>query len=172
MGLETVDPEVLPRIKPSMSLGDFDDAARFLKDNGIDVRAFVLLGPPGHIGPERTEWAKRSIDHAFSLGVECCVVIPVRPGNGMVDALAAQGLYERTSLAEIEAVVGYGIRLGRGRVFADLWDVEQFATCEHCSPARRAALERMNLTQRLSAPLDCMCNGAANSSRVESESIR
>jgi hypothetical protein len=172
MGLETVDPEVLPRIKPSMSLGDFDDAARLLKDNGIDVRAFILLGPPGHIGRERTEWAKRSIDHAFSLGVECCVVIPVRPGNGMVEALAAQGLYARTNLAEIEAVVEYGIRLGRGRVFADLWDVEQFATCEHCSAARRVALERMNLTQRLSAPLDWLCNGVANSSRTESESIR
>jgi hypothetical protein len=165
IGLETVDPAVLPRIKPSMSLGDFDTAARFLKDNGIDLRAFILLGPPGHIGPERTDWAKRSIDHAFSLGVGCCVVIPVRPGNGIVDALAAQGLYSKTNLAELESVVEYGIRSGRGRVFADLWDVEWFSACARCSGARVAALEQMNLTQRPSAPTNCSCVSVSDSSR-------
>jgi radical SAM enzyme (TIGR01210 family) len=157
IGLETVDPEVLPRIKPSMTLDDFERAARFLTDNGIDIRAFILLGPPGHFGAERITWAKRSIEHAFALGVGCCVVIPVRPGNGIVDALAAQGLYSKTNLAELQAVVEYGIRLGRGRVFADLWDVEWFAACPHCSGARTAALEQMNLTQRPSVPTDCSC---------------
>jgi radical SAM enzyme (TIGR01210 family) len=169
IGLETVDPEVLPRIKPSMTLDDFDSAARFLTDNGIDLRAFILLGPPGHIGTERTDWAKRSIDHAFSMGVECCVVIPVRPGNGIVDALAAQGLYSRTNLAELQSVVEYGIRLGRGRVFADLWDVECFAACSHCSAARAAALEQMNLTQRPSAPMECSCIRGIDSNRATSQ---
>jgi len=172
MGLETVDPEVLPRIKPSMTLDDFDDAARFLKDNGIKMRAFILLGPPGHIGRERTDWAKRSIDHAFSMGVGCCVVIPVRPGNGIVDALAAQGLYATTNLAELQSVVEYGIGLGGGRVFADLWDVEQFATCPHCSAARATALEQMNLTQRLSAPTDCSCVRGMDSNRAASRGTR
>ena len=65
IGLETVDPDLLPRIKPSMTLGDFERAARFLVGNGIDIRAFILLGPPGHLGAERADWAKRSIDRAF-----------------------------------------------------------------------------------------------------------
>jgi len=172
MGLETVDPEVLPRIKPSMTLDDFESAARFLMDNGIDIRAFILLGPPGHFGRERTDWAKRSIDRAFSLGVGCCVVIPVRPGNGIVDALAAQGLYSRTNLAELQSVVEYGIRLGRGRVFADLWDIERFAACPHCSGARVAALEQMNLTQRPSAPMDCSCTRVSDSDRAASQPTR
>jgi hypothetical protein len=172
MGLETVDPEVLPRIKPSMTLDDFESAARFLTDNGIDIRAFILLGPPGHLGAERTDWAKRSIDRAFSLGVGCCVVIPVRPGNGIVDALAAQGLYSRTNLAELQSVVEYGIRLGCGRVFADLWDIERFAACPHCSGARVAALEQMNLTQRLSAPIDCSCIRVSDSNRAASQPTR
>jgi radical SAM enzyme (TIGR01210 family) len=165
MGLETVDPDVLPLIKPSMSLDDFENAARFLMDNGIDIRAFILLGPPGHFGTERADWAKRSITYAFSMGVECCVIIPVRPGNGIVDALDAQGLYSRTNLAELQSVVEYGIRSRRGRVFADLWDVERIAGCPRCSGARAAALERMNLTQRLSAPLDCCCIRAIDSNR-------
>ena len=172
MGLETVDPEVLPRIKPSMSLDDFESAARFLTDNGIDIRAFILLGPPGHLGGERAEWARRSIDRAFSLGVGCCVIIPVRPGNGIIDALAAQGLYERTNLAELQSVVEYGIRLGRGRVFADLWDVEEFAACSHCRGARIAALEQMNLTQHPAAPTPCSCTRSIDSKGAAPEPIR
>jgi uncharacterized Fe-S cluster-containing MiaB family protein len=158
MGLETVDPKVLSRIKSSMTLDDFEHATRFLTDNGIGVRAFILLGPPGHLGKERIEWAQRSIDYAFSVGVECCVVIPVRAGNGIIDALESKGLYSRTNLAELQGVVEFGIRSGRGRVFADLWDVENIAGCHRCSPARIAALEEMNLKQRPSAPVDCSCS--------------
>jgi radical SAM enzyme (TIGR01210 family) len=157
MGLETVDPEVLPQIKSNMTLDDFEGAARFLTDHGIDIRTFILLGPPGHLGGDRVDWAQRSIDYAFSVGAECCVVIPVRPGNGIVEALEAKGLYSRTNLAELQSVVEYGIRAGRGRVFADLWDVEKIAGCSLCSAARIAALERMNLTQRPSVPPDCSC---------------
>jgi len=172
MGLETVDPEVLPRIKPSMTLDDFESAARFLLDNGIELRAFILLGPPGHFGRERAEWAKRSLDYAFSMGVGCSVVIPVRPGNGIVDALAAQGHYSKTNLAELQSVVEYGIRAGRGRVFADLWDVERIAGCPHCSGARIAALEQMNLTQCPSALLDCSCSRVTDSNRAAPQPTR
>jgi radical SAM enzyme (TIGR01210 family) len=157
IGLETVDLQVLPHIKPSMSLKDFESAARLLTDNEIELRAFILLGPPGHRGPERVEWAKRSIDYAFSLGVECCVVIPVRPGNGIVDALEEQGLYARTNLAELQSAVEYGIRAGHGRVFADLWDVERITGCLDCGGARIAALEQANSTQRPPPPIDCSC---------------
>ncbi|MBW2540645.1 MAG: radical SAM protein [Deltaproteobacteria bacterium] len=157
IGLETVDPQVLPRIKPSMTLEDFAGAARLLTDNGIASRAFILLGPPGHLGPERVEWAKRSIDWAFSLGVECCVVIPVRAGNGIVDVLEGRGLYSRPNLAELQSALEYGIRAGRGRVFADLWDVARIAGCLDCREARIAALERANETQRAAAPIDCSC---------------
>ena len=166
IGLETVDPEVLTRIKPSMTLEDFENAARFLMRNGIDVRAFILLGPPGHFGGERIDWAKRSIDHAFSMGVECCVVIPVRSGNGIVDALEAQGLYSGTNLAELQSAVEYGIRAGRGRVFADLWDVERIFGCPRCSGKRAAVLEQTNLTQRLPAPMNCSCIRVVDSNRA------
>ncbi len=160
IGLETVDPAVLSRIKSSMTLADFERATRYLIDHGIGVRAFLLLGPPGHLGAQRADWARRSIDYALSLGVECCVVIPVRAGNGIVDALAARGHYAPPNLAELQSVVAYGIRQRRARVFADLWDVERFAACRHCSAARIAALEAMNLTQRPIAPAACRCSAS------------
>src|SRR5262249_51540015 len=42
MGLETVHPQVLPRLNKAMSVANFEEATRFLIDNGIAVRAFVL----------------------------------------------------------------------------------------------------------------------------------
>ena len=161
MGLETVDLAVLPRLNKSMTLDDFDRAAHFLIENGIAVRAFILLGPPGHHGEQAVLWAKRSLDHAFSLGVECCVVIPVRPGNGIVDQLERSGIFARPTLSQLEAVLGYGLESGLGpekrRVFADLWDIEGFFTCPHCSARRAAALRSMNVTQRPVAPVACHC---------------
>jgi radical SAM enzyme (TIGR01210 family) len=161
MGLETVDPDVLPFIKPDMSLDDFAGAARFLIERDIAVRAFVLLGPPGQRGAARVHWARRSLDYAFSLGVGCCVVIPVRPGNGIVDALERQGQYAKPTLAELQAVVEYGVGLRRGRAFADLWDVERFLDCPRCGPARVAALEQMSLTQRPAPRIECSCTGTS-----------
>lgn len=157
MGLETVDPDVLPLIKPNMSLDDFARAARFLSENDIAVRAFVLLGPPGHHGAARVHWAERSLDYAFSLGVECCVVIPVRAGNGIMDALEREGVYEKPTLAELQAALAYGIGLRRGRVFADLWDIGRFLDCPRCGAARVAALEQMNTTQCPAPPVACSC---------------
>jgi radical SAM enzyme (TIGR01210 family) len=160
MGLETVDPDVLPLIKPNMRLDDFARAAGFLTEKDIAVRAFVLLGPPGHRGAEAVHWAQRSLDYAFSLGVGCCAVIPVRSGNGIVDALERRGAYAKPTLAELQAVVEYGVGLRRGRVFADLWDVERFLDCPRCGAARAAGLEEMNFTQRPAPRIDCSCTGS------------
>src|SRR5207245_689639 len=46
MGLETVHPDVLPRLNKRMTLKDFEAAVRFLCDQDIAVRAFILLRPP------------------------------------------------------------------------------------------------------------------------------
>jgi len=161
MGLETVDPALLPRLKRHMTLEDFERATRFLLNCGVDVRAFILLGPPGHRGAEAVRWAQRSVDHALSIGVECCVLIPVRPGNGIVDALERQGLFAKPTLAELHEALAHGLasatRAGRGRVFADLWDLETFERCARCAAERAARLRQMNLTQRPVVAPDCDC---------------
>jgi radical SAM enzyme (TIGR01210 family) len=165
MGLETVDPVVLPRLKESMTLEDFERAAHFLVECGVDVRAFVLLGPPGHRGAKAVSWAQRSVEYALSHGVECCAVIPVRSGNGIVEELERRGVYARPTLSQLHAVLVHGLELTArargGRVFADLWDIERFYDCARCGDARAAALRRMNLSQQPAALVDCRCSESA-----------
>ena len=126
MGLETADPDVLPLLNKRMDLGHFESATRFLLDAGIDVRAFLLLRTPFQSEDEGLRWAKQSINYAFSIGVECCVVIPTRAGNGEMDWLQAEGQFTPPSLDSLEDVLDYGVGLSRGRVFTDLWDIERF----------------------------------------------
>lgn len=140
MGLETIHPEVLPRLNKRMCLQDFERAARFLVDHHVPVRAFVLLRPPLLDEAEGLDWALRSVEWAQRVGVECCVLIPTRAGNGAMDDLRLQGLFHPPALDSLEAALVSGIGLGRGRVFADLWDVKG-------DPDQLARLERMNLEQ-------------------------
>jgi radical SAM enzyme (TIGR01210 family) len=161
MGLETVHPDVLPRLNKRMTLADFARAAGFLTANDIAVRAFILLRPPFLDEAEGIEWAKRSIDFAFNVGVECCSVIPTRPGNGAMERLAERGEFAPPRIASLESVLEYGLGLKRGRVFADLWDVEKFYSCSQCGPARAARLLRMNRTQSVPAPVVCECREPA-----------
>jgi radical SAM enzyme (TIGR01210 family) len=157
MGLETIHPEVLPRLNKRMTLADFERAARFLRGHGIAVRAFLLLRPPYLSEAEGVRWAKRSLDYAFDVGVQCCVIIPTRTGNGAMERLQAQGLFERPRVESLEEVVEYGIALHRGPVFADLWDIEKFYTCKRCGPARKQRLHAMNLTQQSVPRVVCPC---------------
>jgi len=103
MGLETIDPFVLSRLNKGMALSDFDHAARLLDDFGVAMRAFVLLGLPGHFAAESVEWARRSLWHALEQGASYGVVIPVRPGNGIVDRLEREGRYVRPRASDLGA---------------------------------------------------------------------
>ena len=46
MGLETVHPEILPKLNKRMTLDLFQRAAERLRKDGIGLRAFVLVKPP------------------------------------------------------------------------------------------------------------------------------
>ena len=142
MGLETVHPEVLPRLNKGMTLDQFRKAAEFLRTNGVDVRTFILVKPPFMRDDEAVEWACRSVDFAFDCGASVATLIPTRGDSP-------------PSIAMLEESVEYGIALGKGRVFADLWDLRRFSTCDACFDARAARLNRMNLDQALMAPIAC-----------------
>jgi uncharacterized Fe-S cluster-containing MiaB family protein len=100
-------------------------------------------------------WAKKSLDFAFSVGVECCVVIPTRAGNGALDELARQGQFQPPRLESLEEVLEYGLSLKRGRVFADLWDAGQLSSCECCGRLRLQRLGDMNMTQEIVSRVRC-----------------
>jgi radical SAM enzyme (TIGR01210 family) len=160
MGLETVHPEILRRLNKGMTLADFEKATRFLTKNEIAVRAFILLRPPFLNEDEGIFWAKKSIRFAFDAGVECCVVIPTRAGNGAMEELQRQGDFTPPRLESLEEVLEYGIGLRHGRVFADTWDLERFFSCSQCGPERVARLRIMNFTQQSVPAVACSCRGS------------
>jgi archaeosine synthase beta-subunit len=157
MGLETIHPDVLPRLNKRMTLADFERAVHFLRQHAIEVRAFVLLRPPFLSESEGVCWAQRSIEYAFDLGVECCTVIPTRAGNGAMERLQEQGLFNPPRLESMEQVLEFGIRHKRGRVFVDLWDIARLFSCHDCSLSRARRLHEMNLTQCIAPSIFCEC---------------
>ena len=151
MGLETVHPEVLPRLNKRMTLDMFAGAARFLHDHEIDLRAFVLLKPPFMSEEEGVFWSQRAVEFAFDCHARVVSIIPVRPGNGALEALG----FSPPRLGSLEAALADGIALQRGRVFADLWDLQRFSDCPACFRKRHDRLASMNLSQIHEAAVDC-----------------
>jgi len=157
LGLETVNTDILLRLNKQMTPEDFSNSVRFLTQHGILSRAFILLKPPFLNESEGILWAERSLDFAFSTGVECCTVIPVRAGNGAMDLLAEKGYFSPPDINSLEEVLEYGLRLNLGRVFADVWDLGQFSTCNKCLERRTARLTEMNLSQKIIGRVKCTC---------------
>jgi radical SAM enzyme (TIGR01210 family) len=141
MGLETVHPEILPRLNKRMSPGQFADAAGFLRNHGMDLRVFVLVQPPFMPAEEALEWAARSIDFAFDCGASAVTLIPTHGGNGAMEDLAANGNFSPPEVSTLESAFAYGLGLHRGRVFVDLWDMAQ--------NERVTRLAEMNLRQTI-----------------------
>jgi len=155
MGLETVHPEVLGKLNKRVTLEQFASAAAFLKREGIALRVFVLVKPPFMDEGEALTWAVRSAQFAFDCGAEVVSLIPTRLGNGALEALAAQGQFTRPRLTTLEAAFEQSLGSRRGRVFADVWDLEKFSNCPACLAVRRERMNRMNLEQTLLPPIRC-----------------
>jgi len=158
MGLETIHPDVLPKLNKQMTAQDFSEAATFLRSNNIDVRAFILLNPPYLTDRvENIRWVHKTVQFAFDCGVQCCSVIPTRPGNGVMELLYEQGYYMAPSLETLEEVFENALSLKGGRVFADVWDIAFLSRCPDCFEARKQRLEIMNLEQKLHPRIACNC---------------
>ena len=155
MGLETVHPQVLQWLNKQMSLQDFQDATQRLISYGINVRAFILLRPPFLSEQEGVHWATKSMEFAFECGVECCSLVPVRGGNGVLDQLQKRGDFTPPNLKSMESALAAGLGMNRGRAFMDLWDVQQFVTCHRCSSDRQTRILQMNQTQTVIQGDDC-----------------
>lgn len=160
MGLETSHAPTLRQLNKQMTTDDFARACEFLLSYGIRIRAFVLLRPPGTTEQEGVERAIESVRFAFGLGVHCCAVIPTRAGNGMLDQLLLSGGFATPTLRSLETVFDrcvseFGMIEDRRRVFADLWDVQQFSKCNACVEERVARLAQMNLTQTVLPTVVC-----------------
>jgi archaeosine synthase beta-subunit len=160
MGLETIHPDILPRLNKRMSLAQFREAAAFLRVRGIALRAFVLVGLPWLAPREAVEWAVRSAEFAFECGARAVTLIPTRTGNGAMDALEAAGEFTPPTLGQLEQALSGALALCRGLVFADLWDLSRWRRCPVCASERERRLEAMNRRQEAAAPVACpICAG-------------
>jgi hypothetical protein len=83
------------------------------------------------------------------------VLIPTRTGNGAMDRLAAAGQFTEPTLGQLEDAMDYGVAQARGRVFADLWDLERFSSCKDCFPQRSNRLALQNYTQQVPPRVAC-----------------
>lgn len=147
LGLETSHPQTLARLNKQMTVEDFARACESLLRQSIMIRAFVLLKPPETSEEQGIERAIDSVRFAFDCGVDCCAVIPVRTGNGIMEKLASAGLFSPPRLSSLEIVLRETLSWKRGRVFADLWDAAQFADFPETAALQISRLEQMNLTQ-------------------------
>jgi radical SAM enzyme (TIGR01210 family) len=160
MGLETVHPETLSRLNKRMSVDQFATAADLLLKHDVDLRVFILVKPPFMREEKALEWAARSLEFAFDCGATAATLIPTRGGNGAMEELATSGDFSPPTLATVEAAAAYGIKLRRGRVFTDLWDLRRSTTCEHCHQQRIARLHSMNIGQTILPFVVCQhCGG-------------
>ena len=155
MGLETVHPEVLSRLNKRMTVQQFKEGSRWLTENDISLRVFVLIKLPFLNDAEAAYWAERSIDCAFDCGAGVVSLIPTRAGNGAMDELAKNGEFIPANLDALEAAAAYGLSLKRGRVFVDIWDLERISTCRFCYQKRRDRLLQMNFQQQIVPPVAC-----------------
>ncbi len=160
MGLETAHPAALERLNKRMTPDQFARAAEALLDRGVAVRAFVLVSPPFVPREEQDEWLARSVEFAFACGASAVSLIPTRAGNGAMEALAADGQFHAPTLADLERSFVLGLERSRGRVFADLWDLDRFAASTACgsaacTAARALRLRLMNLEQRVLPSVEC-----------------
>jgi radical SAM enzyme (TIGR01210 family) len=159
MGLETVHPEVLPRLNKGLTTGAFGKAAGFLRDRGIAVRAFVLLRPPFLSEDEGLEWAIKSAEFAFASGAGVVSLIPTRGGNGALERLREAGEFAPPRLSTLERALEAVLELRQGRVFADTWDLEAFPACAGCFEQRRQRLCEMNRRQVVLPRVGCQTCG-------------
>ena len=155
MGLETVHPEILPRLNKNFTLDHFAQAAQFLHKEGIGIRAFILVKTPFMTEAEGVEWAIKSARFSFECGATVVALIPTRGGNGAMERLKENGEFVPPDLVTLEKALEASLQLGAGRVFADTWNLELFSSCDVCLEQRRQRLHAMNLTQRILPPVKC-----------------
>jgi radical SAM enzyme (TIGR01210 family) len=94
MGLETVHPEALDGLNKRMTIDDFAAAAAGLKRRGVSLRVFLMIHPPFVPREEQDRWLLKSVAFAEECGASVISLIPARAGNGTMEALTAQKLFQ------------------------------------------------------------------------------
>lgn len=159
MGLETIHPQVFPRLNKGMELAHFETSVAWARERGIGVRAFVLVGLPWVPPGDFATWAIRTARYAASLQVDRVSLIPLRRGNGILDDLASNGDLGPVRFEHVEeALEGALTECGEAMIVdADLWDIDLPGTCPRCVGPRTERLNEANLHQVMAPAVSCDC---------------
>ena len=160
MGLETIHPVAAKELNKRLDLTRFDEAARFLVSNEVDLRVFVLLGVPHVPAEESVASTVSTVEYAVIRGAAVIWIIPVRGGNGEMERLQASGAFIPPTLRQLESALDHCLQFGSAVVTADLWDVDKLSACSECRPARVERLRRINMGGQ-SAPA-VVCGSCGN----------
>jgi hypothetical protein len=161
VGLETIHPVAMAKSNKHLDLPRFDRAATFLRENGIDLRVFILLGAPYVPAHESIDWTVRSVGYAVERGASIVSIVPVRSGNGELERLQARGDFVPPTLSQLEEALDLCSQFTGAAVTGDLWDVDRLAACEHCRAERIGRLRRSNLTGHYEQRIPCAVCAAA-----------
>jgi uncharacterized Fe-S cluster-containing MiaB family protein len=155
VGLETIHPVAAAQLNKRLDLTRFDSAARFLSENDIDLRVFVLLGAPYVGADESVEWTLRTVEYAVERGAAVVSIIPVRGRNGEMERLQALGHFTSPTLPQLEESLDRCLQFTSTVVTADLWDVERLPSCDQCRAERIERLRRLNVTGHAEPQVSC-----------------
>jgi radical SAM enzyme (TIGR01210 family) len=155
IGLETIHPGAIAQLNKRLDLARFDRAARFLADNGMDLRVFVLLGVPYVPADESVAWTARTVKYAVERGASIVSIIPVRGGNGEMERLQGLGHFVPPTLPQLEEALDLCAPTTGTVVSADLWDVERLPGCDECRRERVERLQRLNATGEAQPRITC-----------------
>jgi len=162
MGLETVHPDVLPRLNKKFNLEHFAMAAQFLQEQQIDLRAFVLIKPPFLDEVESIEWAVKSAEYAFACGTCAITLIPTRAGNGAMERLLENNEFAPPNLGTVEKAFDECLArfcTQRARSVAAADTPTRNSPSPQPSPSRRGSARG-----RLFEDNDCSGSGSADNS--------
>jgi len=158
IGLETIHPEVLPKLNKKIKREDYSEAVDFLKKAGIDVRTFLLLNLPYVTDSlENKKWTLRSLEFAFTSGSDRCSIIPTRATTGIMKKLEQNGQFREPSLQAIEDTFDQALITSakHGHITVDTWDLHRFSRCLHCVQERKERLKEMNRVQQIIPNIAC-----------------
>lgn len=158
IGLETIHPEVLPRLNKKITPNDYLKAVEILKNTRIDVRTFLLLNLPYVVDPlENKKWALRSLEFACTSGSDRCSIIPTRATTGIMKKLEQEGQFREPTLQAIEETFDEALstHAKNGHVTVDTWDMHRFSQCPYCLRERQERLDKMNRNQQIIPTIKC-----------------
>jgi radical SAM enzyme (TIGR01210 family) len=167
MGLETVEPVSLELLNKESTLEQYIVACDQLRAWGVDIRAFVLLQPPGVEPSESVDWALQAIEFAQKHGARHVSLIPTRAGYALLSQWQRDGLFRPPLAGQLEQAIVRAIQMTQEArlpctVTADLWNWDETeGCCTVCRAGRRSRLEAINLSQQVEPmpTFTCRCTG-------------